>query len=315
MRRLSSLEGIVRKSVALALSGSGVSSDVTIAPGFFPVEVDQEQMLQVFNNILINAKEAMPQGGKVAITGGNVTVTEEDHLPLKSGHYARVSVKDKGIGIPQENLQRIFDPYFSTKGLGSQKGTGLGLSICRSIVKKHEGYISVESREGAGTTFHIWLPEASAMSGPRERRPDSRGPLSVTKRVLFMDDDSRIRNLIGTMMEYIGYEVEFARTGEEAVDIYRRTKEAGGDYAAVILDLTVQGGMGGDLAVRRMRELDRGVNAIISSGYADSPVIRNFRDYGFVGAIAKPYKIEELKALLDRLAASAWKKAEGETAG
>lgn len=302
VRQISSIEGLLRRSSALALSGSNVAATFALAPDLCPVEIDEGQMFQVFNNIFINAKEAMPQGGTVTITGENSIITEGDPLPLKRGLYAMISIKDTGVGIPKMNLDRIFDPYFSTKGLGSRKGTGLGLSICMSVIRKHEGHISVESQEGAGTTFHIWLP-----ASPAVRQPSAAGPTKVepaSRKILFMDDDERIRSLVENMMLFLGYEVTFACSGEEAIEIYSNTKATGKPYDAVILDLTIQGGMGGDQAVTRLLEIDPGVKAVISSGYADSPVLKHFREYGFAAAIAKPYRIEELKVLLEELFSS-----------
>jgi two-component system cell cycle sensor histidine kinase/response regulator CckA len=302
IRQVSTIDGVLRKSVALTLGGSNLTCHIAVDPELGLMEIDQGQMLQVINNILMNAKEAMPQGGTVTITAQNISIAEEDHLPLKQGPYVRVSIMDSGAGIAMENLQRIFDPYFSTKGMGAQKGTGLGLSICQSIIKKHDGYINVESQEGRGTTVNIYLPlvdEELAEAAARKITPPTAAP-----KILFMDDDELLRKLVANMMERIGYEAEFACNGEEAVEIYRRTREAGGTFAAVILDLTVKGGMGGDLAIKKLLEIDHGVQAVISSGYVESPLIEYFSEYGFVGAITKPYRLEQMKTLLDRLAHS-----------
>lgn len=299
VRKISSIEGLLRKSAALALSGSNVAATFALAPDLCPVEIDEGQMLQVFNNIFINAKEAMPRGGTVTISGENITITDGDSLSLKNGLYAKISITDTGVGISRLNIDRIFDPYFSTKGLGSRKGTGLGLSICMSVIRKHEGHISVESREGVGTTFHLWLP-----ASPTGRQTAEKGSIyvqPVPKKILFMDDDQRIRSLVENMMQFLGYDVTFAGSGGEAIELYSRTKAAGKTFDVVILDLTIQGGMGGDQAVKRLLEIDPDVKAVITSGYADSPVLKHFREYGFVAAIAKPYRIEELKDLLEEL--------------
>jgi len=303
VRKISSIEGILRRSAALALSGSNVAASFVLPRDLWPIEIDEGQMLQVFNNIIINAREAMPGGGTVMITGENITITGGESASLKKGHYAKISVKDTGSGISRMNLDRIFDPYFSTKGLGSRKGTGLGLSICMSVINKHDGHISVESQEGEGTTFHIWLP-ASA-EGYAAGEPGLTKTESGSRKILFMDDDERIRNLVENMMEFLGCEVTFANNGAEAIEIFNRTKASGKSYDAVILDLTIQGGMGGDQAVKRLLEIDPGVKAVISSGYADSPVLKHFREYGFVEALAKPYRIEQLKVLLDKLFSTA----------
>ncbi|MBA4373275.1 MAG: hypothetical protein C0402_10510 [Thermodesulfovibrio sp.] len=299
IRTLSSIEGLLKRSAALALSGSNVAATFVLEPCIRPVEMDEGQMLQVFNNIILNAKEAMPQGGTITITAENATVPGGDAASLKKGLYTKISIRDTGCGIPRLNLDRIFDPYFSTKGLGSRKGTGLGLSICMSVIKKHEGHITVESREGEGTTFNIWLPlpaEDHQMSetGFAKIQPAAR-------KILFMDDDERIRSLVCTMMEFLAYDISFAVSGEEAIEIYTNTKVSGICFDLVILDLTVPGGMGGEQTVQRLLEIDPGVKAVISSGYADSPVLQHYREYGFVDAIAKPYRIEHLKALFDKL--------------
>lgn len=298
--QISSIEQILRKSADLSLGAAGVAVHFDLATDLFPIEIDEGQILQVFNNIFVNAREAMPEGGAVTITGKNVVISGQEVTPLKKGLYAKISVKDTGRGIPASVLDRIFDPYFSTKGLGSIKGTGLGLSICMSIVKKHEGHISVESQEGAGATFHVWLPATpERLEG---RLPElERVPSASGRKILFMDDDERIRSLVQNMTEFLGYAVTFALTGEEAIEIFSRARACGESFDLVILDLTIQGGMGGELAVKRLLELDPTVKAVISSGYADSPVLQHYQDHGFVAAIAKPYRIEQLKELLDKL--------------
>jgi len=299
VRKLTSVESILKKSVSLSLSGSRVIMDFAPPKNLYPVEIDEGQMTQVFNNVLINAKEAMLQGGVISIRARNVSISENGDIPSKKGEYVEVSIKDSGIGIPQGNLSKIFDPYFSTKGLRSQKGSGLGLSICLSIVKKHEGYMKVESEEGIGTTFHIYIPAVTDTSYDQSKDEADYQETSKT-RVLFMDDDERLKTVVQSIIEYLGYEFVYAKNGEEAIEIFKRAKESGETFATVILDLTVQGGMGGDQAVKRLLEIDPEVKAIISSGYVDAPIMKNFREYGFVDAIAKPYRIEELEELFDR---------------
>jgi PAS domain S-box-containing protein len=293
-KKICAIESVLRKASGLSLSGSDVTCDIALSDDLYPVDIDEEQMTQVFSNILRNAKEAMPDGGTISISAGNVLISEDGPLPLKAGDYVRISIKDRGIGIPEEDLSRIFDPYFSTKELGSQKGSGLGLSICHSIIRKHEGDIQVESRKGTGTTFHIYIPASIQKRGTVQQAVSK-------KRLLFMDDDERIIELVTNMMEHLGYDVECARNGEKAIEIYRQAKETGKTFDAVILDLTVQGGMGGDQAVKKLLELDPGVKAVISSGYIDDPILTDCRKYGFVSSIAKPYKMEQLKELLEKM--------------
>ena len=300
VKKIASVGSVLRKAVGLSMSGSNVACDLVLPDDLYPVEIDEGQVIQVFNNILINAREAMPRGGTVTVSAKNIFISESEPLPLEAGDYVRVSLQDRGTGIPEENLSKIFDPYFSTKDMGSQKGTGLGLSISLAIVKKHGGHISVESQEGEGTTVHIFIPASKKASFAGETEKVKRDDLPK-KRLLFMDDDERISGLITTMVELLGYEVECARDGEQAIALYRQAKASGETFSAVILDLTVKGSMGGDKVLKRLLEIDPGVRAIISSGYVDDPIMKDFRKYGFVDAIAKPYKIEQLKELLAKL--------------
>jgi PAS domain S-box-containing protein len=297
VRRIISIRNPLGEAVSLSLSGSNIACELSLPEDLEPVEVDEGQMKQVFSNLLINAKDAMPEGGTIEISATNVRITGSDNLPLKEGQYVKLSVADHGTGIPEENLPRIFDPYFSTKDRGSQKGMGLGLAICHSIITRHEGHIAVESAVGVGTTFHIYLP-ASAKGIPEEKTGKREGPFAGMGRVLFMDDDERVRKIAGAMLRQLGYDVELASKGEEAIEAYRRAKESGKTFAEVILDLTVQGGMGGERTLMKLREIDPAVKAVISSGYADDPIMKDFRAYGFAGAIAKPYTIEKLTELL-----------------
>jgi len=300
VRKTASVESILRRSASLSLSGSNVACEFVLPPALYPVEIDEGQIIQVFNNIIINAKEAMPQGGTVRISAGNISISEDDPIPLKKGDYVKISIQDNGPGIPEEVMSKIFDPYFSTKDFGPQKGTGLGLSISLSIVRRHDGHISVESGEGTGTIFHIYIPAAKKELPGQESGTLQQKDLSK-KSVLLMDDDERIRTLAKFMIEHLGYEGTYTRNGEEAIERYRHAKEEGKAFDAVILDLTVQGGMGGEKAMAKLLEADPAIKAVISSGYADDPVMKDYRNYGFADAIAKPYTMEKLQELLEKL--------------
>ena len=204
---------------------------------------------------------------------------------------------DHGIGIPEEHLKRIFDPYFTTK----QRGSGLGLATAYSIIRNHGGYIAVESRLGAGTTFHVCLP-ASSREIPLPRRARAgENRLSGNERVLVMEDEEVVRDVASDILTSLGYEVAVAPEGSEAVDLYMRAAESGRPFDAVIMDLTVRGGMGGREAVRRLIEINPAAKVIVSSGYSEDPVMADFRKYGFSGVVAKPYRIDELGAALDRV--------------
>jgi PAS domain S-box-containing protein len=300
VRRMTPVKDLLKESISLCLSGANVACEVSLPEDLALVEVDKGQMAQVFNNLIINAKEAMPDGGKTEISASNVRITVNDNLPLKEGQYVKIAVTDHGAGISEEHLPRIFDPYFSTKDRGSDKGMGLGLAICHSIIAKHGGHIGVESVAGAGTSFYVYLP-VSRKGIAEEKTEKNMGLPGGRRRVLLMDDDERVRRITGAMLQQLGYDVEFAGNGEEAIERYRKEKESGKRFDAVILDLTVQGGIGGEHTLRELHEIDPEVKAVISSGYADHPVIKNFRAYGFLAAIAKPYTIEKLMALLEKL--------------
>lgn len=297
---VATVEYILKRAVSLSLSGSNVTYDLDLSPGLHPVEVDIGQMTQVFSNILINAKEAMPEGGKIWITGRNIRLSGQQPAPLQDGEYVQISLRDRGAGIPADVLPKIFDPYFTTKGMGPRKGSGLGLSICLSILKRHGGNITAESRAGEGATFHVVIPVTTG--APREERMEKALPEAVSrKRVLVMDDDEKICSLAGSMLDHLGHGSACAKNGEEAVALFRKSADEGRPFDLVILDMTVQGGMGGEAALELLRETAPDVRAVISSGYADDVILREFRKFGFADALAKPYSIAQLKELLGRL--------------
>jgi two-component system, cell cycle sensor histidine kinase and response regulator CckA len=299
IRKLSSFEHILRTSMDLSLNGSHITSDILLPYDLYPVEIDEKQMTTVFSNILMNAKEAMPDGGSIKITAKNISISENDSMPLQEGDYVQISIKDSGAVIPETVLPKIFDPYFTTKKMRSQKGLGLGLPICLSIVRKHGGHISVDSKKGMGTTFHIFLPALRKVLHIQE--PAMIQPQDVSRRLLFMDDDANIREVFKEMMSYLEYEAECAKDGEEAVELFRKAKESGRAFDAVILNLTVKDGMGGDETIERILKIDPEAKAVISSGYVDAPIVKNYQKYGFVDAIVKPYRMAQLKELLDNL--------------
>lgn len=200
-----------------------------------------------------------------------------------------------GIGIPQEHLSKIFDPYFTTK----QKGNGLGLASAYSIIKSHNGYIGVESELGVGTKFHIYFP-ASEKEIPAEVDIKER-PLGGKERILVMDDDEAVREVTGAVLNHIGYEVEFATDGAEAIELYREAIEENRPFDAVIMDLTIPGGMGGREAIKRLLEIDPEIKAIVSTGYSNDPVLSEYRKYCFSGVVVKPYKIQELSKVFNRI--------------
>ena len=290
VRRPGSIAELLQETARFALRGSNVRCDLSLQQDLHLVEMDAGQMSQVVNNLLLNAAQAMPEGGTVGLCAENFEVFEQDcHLPtLQPGWYVRISVHDAGRGIPQEHLPNIFDPYFTTK----PNGTGLGLATSYSIVRRHEGYIDVESKPGSGTTFHIYLPSTS-----RTRPLSEEPPIPESKRggrVLMMDDDAMVREVGAEMLRILGFDVVLAHDGGTAIEIYRDALEAGQRFDAVILDLTVPGGMGGKETAGILRRLDPDARLIASSGYSTDPVMASHRKYGFDGVVAKPYVPEDL---------------------
>ncbi len=299
IRKIGSISELLMESVDLSLSSSNVICEFSLPSDLWLIEMDDVQIRQVIYNLVVNAQEAMPEGGTIIIDAENVHVTADCGLPLKEGNYVKWSVKDHGTGIPQENLQRIWDPYFTTKPIGSARGKGLGLAICYSIVKRHDGFIDFKSEPGVGSNFFVYLPasiQGDSIEKARKYRSDTRGG-----RILLMDDDEMVRNAAGIVLNYLGYDVEHAKDGREAIDLYRTAKEKGWPFSAVILDLYVPGGMGGKEAMRELLAIDPHIRAIVSSGYSDDPVVSEFRKYGFFGTVDVPYDVEKMKKILDNL--------------
>jgi PAS domain S-box-containing protein len=287
VRKTASIGAVIRDSAELALRGTRNRAEFHIPGDLWFVDVDEGQMRQVIQNLVINADQAMPQGGTIEVRCENTTVAGDD-LPVTQGKYVRVSIRDRGIGIPKEHLQKIFDPYFTTK----QKGSGLGLATAYSIVKNHDGFIRVESEPAEGTVFHVYL-SASQKEPPVERRRETE--LFAGKgKILIMDDEELMRAVVSEMLRHLGYTVEVANDGHEAIRKYAAARESRNPFDIVILDLTVPGGMGGSETVQRLREIDPHVKAIVSSGYSQDTVMSDFEQHGFAGVVPKPFKIAEL---------------------
>jgi signal transduction histidine kinase/CheY-like chemotaxis protein len=293
------LEAIVREMAAFALHGSPVKAFYDLAPNLWPADADKGQIGRVVQNLVINAVQAMPRGGTLQIMARNDPQDGQTHPGLAQGDYIQIAITDTGEGITQENLARIFDPYFTTK----QTGTGLGLAAVYSIVKKHLGRIEVESQVGQGTTFRIWLPALRRKLTQADTRTPWDEPDQMKGRVLFMDDEQIIREMMMMVLKRFGLTVDCAVDGAETVAKYRAALAAGARYDLVIMDLTVPGGMGGLAALGHLRLLDPTVRAVVSSGYSSDPVLANFRAHGFVAVIAKPYEVNELSRILRELLA------------
>ncbi len=289
-----SIAELARDSAGFALRGSNVRLKLSLPESLSPVDVDEGQINQVINNLIINAGQAMPEGGTIWLAAENVTFAGGNGSPLKEGKYVKITIKDNGVGIPQSVLPKIFDPYFTTK----PKGSGLGLATAYSIIKKHDGYINVESEPNGGTSFFIYLPASQKESVTLKN--EEKKPYGGKGKILIMDDEKEIRDLVGEMLKSIGYEVEFAIDGTEAIKTYTLAKKTKNPFDAVITDLTVPGGMGGKEAIQKLRVIDPEIRGIVSSGYTNDPVMIDFKKYGFADVIAKPYKLAELSEVLHR---------------
>ncbi len=290
--------GLIKETVVFALRGSNVGYQFSITPDLFPVNVDEGQLNQVISNIVINASHAMPEGGTVMVMAENADIGPENTFstPLSPGYYIRISIQDTGIGIAKKDLQSIFDPYFTTKPTGS----GLGLATAHSIIEKHGGFISVHSQKTKGTTFDIYLPaspekihgKVAHNNAAMEKPSQGRG------RVLIMDDEEMIRTVVGELLRHLGYESDFAEDGVEACKKYLEAMAKKENFSAVIMDLTIPGGMGGKEAVQHILKIDPRAKVIVSSGFSTDPVMADYKSYGFSGVVAKPFMIQELSTVL-----------------
>jgi signal transduction histidine kinase/ActR/RegA family two-component response regulator len=290
VRRVASVARIVTDAVQLAGTGSPVSIRVSIAEDLWCAEVDPGQIGQVLHNILLNARQAMPSGGTIEVRAENKAGSPTGEAPK-----VRIQIRDHGRGIDPEVQSRIFDPYFTTKPGGS----GLGLATAYAIVAKHGGQVSVESEVGKGTVFTIDLP--ASMESMDSETVAKASVHAGNGRLLVMDDDDTLLVLFRAVLTQLGYQVETARDGAEAIAIYQAGKLEGPGFDAVLLDLTVTGGIGGLEAAAHLRQFDPGAKLIVSSGYSDAPVMSNFRHYGFNAVIPKPWTVPEISHVLQRV--------------
>ncbi len=293
IKRTAELTKLIQEAAQFAARGSNVLCTFDFKDGELFADIDEGQIVQVIHNLILNAVQAMPEGGTIQVRAESTLITPESRVALKPGTYALLTIQDHGIGIKAQHIKKIFDPYFTTK----QKGSGLGLAVAYSVIDKHDGQITVESQIGVGTTFHIYLPSVSSSDDPMiDDAPDIE---TGSGRILVMDDEDFIRELAEEMLVTVGYEVGSAKNGEEAIALYQAEMTAGRPFDVVILDLTVPGGMGGQEAMKHLLATDPQVKAIVSSGDSNDPIMANFKSYGFQGAVQKPYRVQDLVAVLN----------------
>lgn len=295
VKKVVNLAELVERVATFSLRDAKQSCEFEFDDDLWPVEVDAGQISQVVQNLVINAQESMPQRGAIKIRVQNVTVKPEDSSSIPAGKHVMVSVDDQGAGIPRDYLQKIFDPYFTTKAMDSRKGTGLGLAVSYSIVKSHNGHIVVKSAQGVGTSVYLYLPASPpqvAQISEEEKSLIGRG------RILLMDDERIITDVVSEMLERLGYEVEIAGDGLAAVELYQNAIKSGCFFDAVILDLTIRDGMGGTETLKRLIEIDPHVKAIVSSGYSNNSAMSEYANLGFKAVLSKPYTIQNLSKVL-----------------
>ncbi|MBE9520039.1 MAG: response regulator [Proteobacteria bacterium] len=296
IKTIASVAELIKDSAGFTLSGSPVKSEYSFAEDLWPVDIDTGQISQVIQNLCLNASQAMPDGGILQIRAENEIITEDKTVVLEPGNYIKISFSDNGVGISKNLIARIFDPYFTTK----QKGSGLGLATVYSIIDNHDGVIMVDSEVDVGTTFTFYLPASSGKQvavADEKSKPETE--LLGSGTVLIMDDEEIVREVAGEIIHYLGFEIDFAKDGEEALEKYSQAMENGKPYAVVIMDLTVPGGMGGGEAIKKLLEIDPQTKAIVSSGYSNNPIMANFNKFGFKGVISKPFRLDEVKKTLE----------------
>lgn len=298
VKKAISLQHLVHETVSLVLHGSNVRGDIDIPDSIHTIEADEGQISQVFHNIIINATQAMPGGGVVTITARNETFSEAGTISIAPGQYVRLTFSDKGCGIEEDDLKKIFDPYFTTK----LTGNGLGLASVHSIISRHGGHISAASVAGRGATFTIHLPSTGEPCVNNLSDTGSPGCEDYKSgSILVMDDEEIIREMTVEILGYFGYQATTCLNGAEAIELYSAARESGAPFSAVIMDLTIPGGMGGKEAAEYILALDPKACLIVSSGYSNDPIMSDYGSYGFAGAVAKPYTIKQLGMLLHTL--------------
>lgn len=295
VKSLASISDVIMDSTEFILRGSDVKCEYSFPDDLWHAEIDRGQISQVIQNIILNSRQAMPEGGIITIHCENYVYNGTLTLPIAAGDYIKVSLVDRGVGIPRDLLDKIYDPYFTTK----HEGNGLGLAVTHSIIIQHKGHIAADSKQGQGTTVTIYLP-AFKQKKLKEQKEEPL-PVGGKAKILFMDDDKMVRTMANEMLSHYGYEVFLAQDGQEAITLYRESLKDGAHIDLVIMDLTVPGGMGGKETIKEIIAANPQVKAIVSSGYSNNPIMANYGEYGFSAAVSKPYRQEELIKVINRI--------------
>ena len=294
VKKIEPLVPFLKETTQFALSGANVSCSFDLPHDLWMCDYDKNQVAQVIDNIIINAHHAMPSGGKIQVTATNVIVKEKEHPILFPGNYVKISISDTGTGIPEKYISRIFDPFFTTK----QTGSGLGLATGYSIIKRHGGIIDVESEPGIGTTFHTFIPSAKIQKISEEKIVESR--YRGSGRILILDDEEIIQEMLIDMLESLGFTTTSTSEGSQTVQAFKKASKQNNPFRAVILDLTVPGGMGGKKVVKEIRKRDKRIPVFVVSGYSADAAIAKPGEFGFTASLEKPFKVAELTRMFEQ---------------
>lgn len=295
IKQTASINQIIEKCAGFVTRGARSVCNFMFDSDLWMAEVDTGQFTQAISNLIINADQAMPDGGTIQIRTKNEYIDDADPRLLQQGKYLKIQIEDQGVGIPEKYISRIFDPFFTTK----HKGSGLGLATTYSIIKKHGGEIFAKSKIYEGTSFVIYLPASEKTSIQSDdiesRKHQGEG------RILIMDDQRNILKMVGNMLDIMGYETTLTTNGVKAIEVYREAYQSGNQFDLVILDLTIPGGMGGAETIKELLKIDPNVKAIVSSGYSNDQIMSNYQDYGFCGVVPKPYTIDQLEEVFNKI--------------
>lgn len=295
VKETSSLNQVIKDSADFVIHGKKVACNYNFPKNLWNVDIDKGQISQVIQNIVLNANDSMPEGGMIEIKCENILSNDDsDSQLLKNNKYVKISIKDSGQGIPADVVEKIFDPYFSTK----TDGSGLGLAVTHSIINKHGGHIEVKSAPGIGTTFEVFLL-ASEDAEAESKKPESQRKRTAKAKILVMEDEEIVRTMVKEMLIQLGHEVELSVNGEEAIRLYKKAFASNRNFDLVIMDLTIPGGMGGQRAVQEILEINPNAQVIVASGYSNDPIMANYKDFGFCAAISKPFQLHELSLKVD----------------